>query len=273
MYATKPNRKAPLACGRDEATQRHTCCEGVAHSFCARMALAQPCLMRSLFRGRSLFKMAAAPPSDTLSFNGWEWSNCYSADENYLDLAFLLAKSSECTGRVGCAIVRGVDNGEQRTQGTYVIGGTNSSLFGRPGQSDCHAEANAVAESAAKGLSLQGAAAYVSKPPCKQCYSLLAVAGIARIITPSPMDPRQSEHAALLGIREYILENSVDRTERRERLAAGSRDMDRVRALREEKRKGASVHGAFKVYPAVNAELASARLDLADLVAAAHETE
>ena len=183
---------------------------------------------------RSSHKTAAAPPSDSLSHNGWAWDFSLTADDNYLNLAYLLAKSSDCSGRVGCAIVRGVVDIAQRSPGTLVVCGANSSMYHGSAQSDCHAEANAVAESAANGLSLRGSACYVSKPPCRQCYSLLAVAGIARIIATKEMEPRLRTHAEGLGIALSIQQIPAERWGRLDRLAADARDMERVYELRRE---------------------------------------
>jgi len=44
-----------------------------------------------------------------------------------------------------------------------------------------HAEANAIAEAARKGLSLEGAAMYVTTFPCPVCAKLLAVSGIKKL--------------------------------------------------------------------------------------------
>merc|ERR1711985_147451 len=110
---------------------------------------------------------------------------------------------------VGCVIVRGVEDGnEVRKQGKVLASGVNCCLtefkrmghgktgkFGRLGP-DCHAEANAVAESAMLGTPLLGASCYVTMPPCLTCYTLLAASGIREIIMPLPMKPKQQASAA-----------------------------------------------------------------------------
>lgn len=50
----------------------------------------------------------------------------------------------------------------------------------------CHAEANAVANAARKGMPLDGAVAAVTKFPCSMCTRLLIQAGIKTIFTPEP---------------------------------------------------------------------------------------
>lgn len=84
---------------------------------------------------------------------GWVWCEALTVDENYLDLAFLLSHQSTASGRVGCAIVRGEFDGALQTPsgpGDLLMLGVNSSLFTLH-RADCHAEANAIAESASFG--------------------------------------------------------------------------------------------------------------------------
>ena len=175
----------------------------------------------------------AAPLSANISRNGWVWDGRHTTDENWLDLACLLAKSSTTSKppyeQVGCCLVSSVENGSARraeAQGHAIVCGVNSWLF-KPGPSDCHAEASAVAESARRGLPLCGATCYVSKPPCPPCFKLLACAGIARIVSPKPMLSALSKAASKLGIRESVLPCSDERKQRRELLASEARGGDR----------------------------------------------
>lgn len=45
-----------------------------------------------------------------------------------------------------------------------------------------HAEANAIAWSARKGIAIEGGTAYVSMTPCRDCAKLLITAGIKRVV-------------------------------------------------------------------------------------------
>jgi deoxycytidylate deaminase len=47
-----------------------------------------------------------------------------------------------------------------------------------------HAEMNAVADCARRGVSCDDATAYITKAPCENCRKLLVSAGIARIVSP-----------------------------------------------------------------------------------------
>ena len=107
-------------------------------------------------------------------------------DEYFMATALLMAARSAC-GRlhVGCVIVSG---GEHRTR--LVAAGYNGFLPGTPHtsrvrdgheQATVHAEQNAVADAARRGVSLAGATAYVSHFPCLNCAKMMAAAGIRRV--------------------------------------------------------------------------------------------
>ncbi|KAL1507709.1 hypothetical protein AB1Y20_007322 [Prymnesium parvum] len=105
-------------------------------------------------------------------------------------------------------------------------------------KTDCHAEAHAIAECAGRGLAVRGAACYVSKPPCGDCFSLLAVAGVSAIISPRPMAPKLCGAAKARGIamRWVAAADEEDAHTRRRVVAEGQADMELVRALRLERR-------------------------------------
>jgi dCMP deaminase len=107
-------------------------------------------------------------------------------DEYFMATALLIASRSAC-GRlhVGCVIVSG---GEHRNR--IVAAGYNGFLPGcshqsrmRGGheQATVHAEQNAIADAARRGVSVQGAVAYVTHFPCINCVKMMAAAGVAGI--------------------------------------------------------------------------------------------
>jgi dCMP deaminase len=107
-------------------------------------------------------------------------------DEYFMAMALLMAARSAC-GRlhVGCVLVSG---GEHRNR--LVAAGYNGFLPGSPHQSrmrdgheqaTVHAEQNAIADAARRGVSLAGATAYVSHFPCLNCAKMMAAAGIRRV--------------------------------------------------------------------------------------------
>lgn len=64
----------------------------------------------------------------------------------------------------------------------------NQSLF-RPNFSDIHAEIAALGQAARSGVSTEDCSAYITMPPCKNCFGALLSAGIRRIVTSySPPD-------------------------------------------------------------------------------------
>ena len=125
---------------------------------------------------------------------------------------------------MGCALVSGVranagaGSAPAAAQlGEVLLCTINSPLFGAH-RSDCHAEANAIAASAARGFALRGVSCYVTRAPCVNCYKLLASAGIARIIAPNAMDSSDCvASASELGIECIAVRDSDERAQRRER--------------------------------------------------------
>ena len=190
------------------------------------------------------------PDFSALNRYGWSWCADETVDANYLDLAYLIARNSSCKdGHMGCVIVSGVASGRgsevsTTQQGQVDLCTINSSLFGAY-RSDCHAEANAVAESAARGVALKGLSCYVTRAPCVNCYKLLVSAGIRRIVSPQALDSGDCiASASALGVECSAVRDSDERARRREELGNRHEDMDRVRALREE-RKRLRKTGAF----------------------------
>jgi len=107
-------------------------------------------------------------------------------DEYFMATALLMAARSAC-GRlhVGCVLVSG---GEHRNR--IVAAGYNGFLPGTPHQSrlrdgheqaTVHAEQNAIADAARRGVSVAGATAYVSHFPCVGCVKVMAAAGVRTI--------------------------------------------------------------------------------------------
>lgn len=106
----------------------------------------------------------------------------------FLDLARAASTRSTCDRlHVGVVLVR-----DKQVLAT----GFNGSLPGAPhcddvghqfdGNGACvrtsHAEANAVASAARRGISLDGATAYLTDSPCRTCARLLVMAGVTSIV-------------------------------------------------------------------------------------------
>ena len=104
-------------------------------------------------------------------------------DEYFMSAALLISLRSACDRlQVGCVLVSG---GEQCNR--IIAAGYNGFLPGarhlsrmRDGheQATVHAEQNAIADAARRGIPLQGAIAYITHFPCINCAKILASSGI-----------------------------------------------------------------------------------------------
>jgi len=107
-------------------------------------------------------------------------------DEYFMSMAFLISTRSICERlRVGCVIV---STGEQKNR--VIAAGYNGFLPGTPHQSrirdgheqaTVHAEQNAIADAARRGISVEGCIAYTTHYPCINCAKIIAAAGIRTI--------------------------------------------------------------------------------------------
>lgn len=107
-----------------------------------------------------------------------------SMEETFFSIAETLAKRATCPRRhVGCVIVDRYNS--------IVAEGYNGSPAGMPHCQDVgcidegghcvravHAETNAVASAARRGVSLEGCSAYCTLLPCIQCAQILVTAGV-----------------------------------------------------------------------------------------------
>ena len=104
-------------------------------------------------------------------------------DEYFMSVALLISLRSACDRlQVGCVIVSGGDQCNR-----IVAAGYNGFLPGAPHTSHLrdghelatvHAEQNAIADAARRGISLAGTTAYISHFPCINCTKMLASSGI-----------------------------------------------------------------------------------------------
>lgn len=104
-------------------------------------------------------------------------------DEYFMATAFLIATRSACERlQVGCVVV---STGSHKNR--IIAAGYNGFLPGVPHishvrggheQATVHAEQNAVADAARRGVSLDGAMVYNTHFPCINCAKIIAAAGI-----------------------------------------------------------------------------------------------
>lgn len=131
-------------------------------------------------------EMIPLGPVDAIAELIEAWHHRLTWDEYFMATTFLIASRSTCERlNVGCVIVSGGD-GKNR----LIAAGYNGFLPGAPHKSrvrdnheqgTVHAEQNAIADAARRGISLSGATAYVTHFPCINCAKVLAAAGIAVI--------------------------------------------------------------------------------------------
>ena len=131
-------------------------------------------------------EMIPLGPVDAIADLIEAWHHRLSWDEYFMATAFLIASRSSCERlNVGCVVVSG---GEGKNR--LIAAGYNGFLPGAPHisrmrdnheQGTVHAEQNAIADAARRGISLAGASAYITHYPCINCAKVLAAAGIAVI--------------------------------------------------------------------------------------------
>lgn len=111
------------------------------------------------------------------------WTERPSWDTYFMATALLMASRSSCERlRVGCVMVSG---GAHKNR--IVAAGYNGFLPGAPHrsrvrdgheQATVHAEQNAISDAARRGVSLEGATAYITHFPCINCAKIMSAAGI-----------------------------------------------------------------------------------------------
>jgi dCMP deaminase len=104
-------------------------------------------------------------------------------DEYFMAAAVLLSSRSSCERlHVGCVVVSAGHHPNR-----VIAAGYNGFLPGAPHESrvrdgheqaTVHAEQNAIADAAKRGVSLEGATMYVTHYPCVNCAKILAAAGV-----------------------------------------------------------------------------------------------
>ena len=107
-------------------------------------------------------------------------------DEYFIGTAILIASRSACSRlNVGCVIVSANEH-----KNRIIAAGYNGFLPGAPHTScirdgheiaTVHAEQNAISDAARRGVSLNGATAYITHFPCINCAKLLISSGIKAI--------------------------------------------------------------------------------------------
>ncbi len=103
-------------------------------------------------------------------------------DEYFKEIVQVTAKRSPCDRlHVGCILVKEKRIVSQGYNG-FLPGAEHRSVV-RDGheQATVHAEQNAIADCAKRGVSCQGCTAYITHYPCIICFRLLVASGIHHI--------------------------------------------------------------------------------------------
>ncbi len=100
----------------------------------------------------------------------------------FSELVQLVAKRSPCERlHVGCVLVK--DNRVIATGYNGFLPGSPhvSIVYDNHEQATVHAEQNAIADCAKRGVATDGAIAYVTHCPCINCYKILVASGIRHV--------------------------------------------------------------------------------------------
>jgi deoxycytidylate deaminase len=195
-------------------------------------------------------------PLDSFQMFGWQPDLALSDDENLVRAMLLVTRNSICLqGFMGCILVdpnvlpwsKSRENGksadenerEKSKPSKDTVGGTAAAMTtADPMQaddwqrailgvstnqplytnmdSDVHAEIGALGHAARLGKATEGATAYVTMPPCKNCFGALHAAGIRRIVSRRPACNAVLQAASRVGIE--MVDVGKDCSEEAERL-------------------------------------------------------
>mmetsp|Transcript_85533 Transcript_85533/g.169745 ORF Transcript_85533/g.169745 Transcript_85533/m.169745 type:complete len:228 (+) Transcript_85533:70-753(+) len=167
-----------------------------------------------------MLELEASALADGVNIHGWNPLPEQSGDENGIDLALMVARSSNLKGgSMGCVL--------SSPTGKIVAATTNTSLWEvgphRRPNSDVHAEVNAIGACARRGIPTQGLTAYITMPPCRKCFIVLSASGVRRIVTRKKIQDLDGKDFFAVARREgldiVVIEDSEERRMRLDRLA------------------------------------------------------
>lgn len=124
-------------------------------------------------------------------------------DDQHMEIARITSRRATCDrSHVGCVLV--VNN-------RIVSSGYNGSFAGADHCDDVghhmvdgrctrtvHAEMNAIADAARRGVSVEGATAYITRLPCAMCLKLLIASGVVRVVCDTVIKPQYIQEAEWL---------------------------------------------------------------------------
>lgn len=150
-------------------------------------------------------------------------------DEYFMEIMEAISKRATCDrGRSGCVIARdnvllssGYVGAPKGSSHCDDVGHLMKEVKNEDGTSSkhcmrtAHAEANAIAQAAKNGISVDGATLYCRMTPCRNCAMLIANSGIARVVAQqdyhSSSATESKEILKMAGVELVILtEKSAD---------------------------------------------------------------
>jgi deoxycytidylate deaminase len=120
---------------------------------------------------------------------GWRPNSSLAEDENMMDLTLLVTRSSKLKqGSMACILLRDRESNDDESDilGDRIIAVANNQALYTENESDVHAEIAAIGEAAASGRAVKNCTAYITMPPCKNCFGALLSAGVKRIVSRRP---------------------------------------------------------------------------------------
>ncbi len=161
---------------------------------------------------------------------GWKPDPSLPDDENIMDLVFIITRAAKLKqGSMACIILRPPDASTEESENNSllnrIISISNNQALYKAGNSDVHAEIVAIGNAAQRGIPTNQATAYITMPPCKNCFGALVSAGIKRIVSVYP--PREHFTAVLerLGIEMVAIQNLSENRSRVDKLISAYSDL------------------------------------------------
>lgn len=161
---------------------------------------------------------------------GWAPDDSLSDDNNMMDLVLLVTRSSKLKqGSMACILVSppGASCEESLSDPPLldrIISIANNQELYKPGSSDIHAEIAAIGVAARRGRSTNRATAYITMPPCKNCFGALLSAGIERIVSIHPPPTKYNDVLERLGVEMVGVENLSENRSRVDNLISAHND-------------------------------------------------
>ena len=110
------------------------------------------------------------------------WEERINWDDYFMSMAYLISSRSACERlHVGCVLVKNTRVISVGYNGFLPKTPHNSIIRDGHEQATVHAEQNAISDCARRGISCEGATAYITHYPCINCAKIIASGGIKEI--------------------------------------------------------------------------------------------